>query len=94
MPIENVTEQCKNLIKCFVDAAGSSSLGWGAWLLAMELWIYRQWEMEFFDQYNSFIGSFELYSLLAGVITWTPFLTDKVVLFHSDNTIRLQIAIQ
>ena len=42
--------------------------------------------MEFFYQYNSFIGSFELYNLLAWVVIWTPFLTDKVVLFYSDNT--------
>ena len=86
MPIVDVTKQCKNPIKCFVDAAGNSSLGWGAWLPAIELWIYRQWEMEIFYQYNSFFGSFELYSLLAWVVTWTPFLTDKVVLFYLDNT--------
>ena len=41
-----------NAVELFADASGSSSLGWGAWLLHLGLWMYGAWEMEFFEKFQ------------------------------------------
>ena len=63
-------------VELFADASGNSSLGWGAWLPHLGLWMYRAWEAEIFDKYQPSIDFLELYALLAGMVTWAPHLTD------------------
>ena len=73
-------------VELFADAAGKAKLGWGAWLPHLGLWMYGQWDEEFFQKFNPSIDFLELYALLAGVVTWAPQLMDHAALFQLDNT--------
>ena len=73
-------------MELFADAAGNTKLGWGAWLPHLGLWMYGQWEEEFFQKFKPSIDFLELYALLAGVVTWAPQLMDHAILFQLDNT--------
>ena len=48
--------------------------------------MYQQWDKDWFHQYCSSIDFLELYALLARVVTWVSHLSDKTVMFRSDNT--------
>ena len=43
-------------------------------------------EEDFFLKFQSSIDFLELYTLLATTVTWAPYLTDRAILFWSDNT--------
>ena len=73
-------------IELFADAAGSVKLGWGARLPHLVLWMYDQWEEDFFKKFQPSIYFLEVYALLAGIVTWASHLLDHAVLFQSDNT--------
>ena len=86
MPIMDTKVLHASAIELFADAAGSVELGWGAWPPHLGLWMYGQWEEDFFKKFQTSIDFLELYALLAGIITWAPHLMDHAVLFRSDNT--------
>ena len=79
-------DRAKSAIELYADASGNSSLGWEAFLPATGLWMFQQWDKQWFQQFNSSIDFLELYALLAVVVTWVPHLSDKTVIFRSDNT--------
>ena len=56
-------------IELFVDAAGRVKLGWVAWLPHLGLWMYDQWEEDFFKNFQPSIDFLELYALPAGIVT-------------------------
>ena len=76
----------KSVKELYADASGNSSLGWGAFLPARGLWMFQQWDKESFQQFNPSIDFLELCALLARGVTWIPHLSDKTVIFRSDNT--------
>ena len=85
MPItDKITHS--SAIELFTDAAGNAKLGLGTWLPHLGLWMYGQWEEEFFQQFNPSVDFLELYALLAGITTWAPHLMDCAIIFWSDNT--------
>ena len=86
MPITDTKLLHMSAVGLFTDAAGNVKLGWGAWLPHLGLWMYGQWEEEFFQKFCPSIDFLELYALLAEIITRVPHLMDRVVLFWSDNT--------
>ena len=57
-------------------------LGWGVWLPHTGHWMHAQWETDVFAAMKPSIDFLELYALLVTVVTWAPFLMDKVVLFR------------
>ena len=86
MPITDAKLLHASVVELFMDATGNAKLGWGAWLPHLGLWMYGQWEEDFFQQFNPSINFLELYVLLAGIITWAPHLMGCAVLFWLDNT--------
>ena len=86
-------DRAKSTIEIYADASGNLSLGWGAFIPAKGLLMFQQWDKEWFQQFNPSIEFLELYALLAGVITWVPHLSDKTVIFRSDNTPTLHALI-
>ena len=85
MPITDTKVLHASAIELFVDAAGSVKLGWGAWLPHLGLWMYDQWEEDFFKKFQPSINFLELYALLAGIITWVPHLMDFPVGQHPHS---------
>ena len=57
-----------------------------AFLPSKRLWMFQQWDKDWFEQFGQSIDFLELYVLLAGVATWVPHLSDKIVIFRTDNT--------
>ena len=55
--------------------------------------MFQQWDKEWFQQFNPSIDFLECYALLAGVVTWVQHLSDKTVIFRSDNTPTMQALI-
>ena len=85
-PIISNQQRAKDVVELYANTSGNPSLGWGAFLPSKGLWMFQQWEQEWFHQFNPSIDFLELYALLAGVVTWVPHLSDKTVIFRSDNT--------
>ena len=70
-PIISNHQRAKDAVELYADASGNPSLGWGGAFLPTEgLWMFQQWDKEWFQQFNPSIDSLELYALLAGVVTW------------------------
>ena len=86
MPIMDTKVLHASAIEVFTDVAGNVKLGWGACLPHLGLWMYGQWEEDFFQKFQLPIDFLELYSLLAAIVTWAPHLMDCAILFQSDNT--------
>ena len=86
MAIIHPNVQRKEAVDLFADASGNPALGWGAWLPFKGAWMYSQWDFQFFMDFLPSIDFLELYALLTGVVTWVPYPSNKIVLFHSDNT--------
>ena len=66
-PIIHSSVQRSQIVELFADASGNASLGWGAWLPHIGVWMHAQWELEFFENFNPSIDSLELYALLASL---------------------------
>ena len=86
MPITDTKHLHASAIEIFAHAVSSVKLGWGAWLPHKGLWMYGKWEGDFFQHFHPSINFLELYTLLAAVVTWAPYMSDSTVLFWSDNT--------
>ena len=86
MPITDTKQLHASAVELFTDAAWNAKLDWGAWLPHLGLWMYGQWEEEFFQKFQPSIDFLELYALLAGIFMWAPHLMDRSILFQSDNT--------
>ena len=85
-PIISNEEHSRMAIEIFADVSGNPSLEWGAFFPSKGLWMYQQWDKGWFQQYCPSIAFLVLYALLARVVTWVPHLSDKTVVFRSDNT--------
>ena len=85
-PIISNEEHSRMAIEIFMDVSGNPSLEWGVFFPFKGLWMYQQWDKDWFQQYSPSIDFLELYVLLAGLVTWVPHLSDKTVVFRSDNT--------
>ena len=84
-PIISSQQRAKDVVELYADVLGNPSLGWGAFLPTKGLWMFQQWDQEWFHQFNPSIDFLELYALLARVVIWVPHLSDKTVIFRSDN---------
>ena len=85
-PIISNTKRSHNVLEKFIDVTGNPLLGWGTFFPAQGLWIYQKWDPVWFQEYNPSIVFLELYALLARVVMWVPHLSNKTVIFRSDNT--------
>ena len=85
-PIISNHQMDQEAVELYADTTGKASLGWGAFLPKQRLWMFQQWEDQWFQEFNPSINFLELYALLARVVTWAPHLMDKMVIFRSDNT--------
>ena len=52
MPITDTKQLHASAVEIFVDAEGSVNLGWGTWLPHKGLWMYGQWEEDFFQLFQ------------------------------------------
>ena len=85
-PISLNEEHSRMAIEILGDASGNTFLGWDMFFPSKGLWMYQQLDKGWFEQYCPSIDVLELYALLARVVTWVPHLSDKTVIFRSDNT--------
>ena len=85
-PIISNAERSRSAVEVFADVAGKPLLGWGAFYPAEGFWMYQKWDPVWFQEYQPSIDFLELYALLAGVVTWVPHLSNKTIIFRSDNT--------
>ena len=86
MSITDTKQLHASAVELFADTAGNAKFGGGAWLPHLGLWMYGQWEEEFFHKFQPSIDFLELYGLLAGIIMWDPHLMDHAILSWLDNT--------
>ena len=86
MPIMDTKVLHASAMEVFADAEGNVKLALGAWLPLLGLWMYGQWEEDFFQKFQPSINFIEPYTLLATIITWATHLMDRAILFWLDNT--------
>ena len=73
-------------LELYADTSGNPQLGWGAYLPTQGLWMFQQWDTQWFQEFQPSIDFLELYALLAGLVTWAQHFIDKTIIFRSDNT--------
>ena len=66
-PIISNKEKEARVVELYADAAGNPALGWGAHLPSQGLWMYLQWDTQWFNEFKPSIDFLVLYTLLAGM---------------------------
>ena len=92
-PVISNRDRAKSAVELYADTSGNPALGWGTFFPAKGFWMFQQWDQDWFQQFSPSIDFLELYALLAGVVTWVPHLSYKMVIFRSDNTPTMHVLI-
>ena len=83
-PMIDLSDKCyAENISFSSDASAKDSLGFGS--VFQNHWIWGKWGLDYIRKFNPSIEYLELYTLVAGILTWEQPLVNKRIIVQCDN---------